>query len=354
MSVVGCIAQDLAGKLVGDALKAGLGLLESLFFGAEEAAAPPPPTNAVTVTHQIKHKSFVAALAGAIIGAAVTALATAAIVALGALTFGAGLVVGIIVGAVVGYAVDKAVSWIDSRLPAEHGPVLPPSSPNVRIAGLPAARAGIDTVGCTRHSTPPLIAEGSKTVRVNGHPLARVDDRTACGATLKQGVDTVLAGGEKDRVVEVGEEFLWWQRALITAVDFLIPPSNGVKGIFKSLKSLAKTGIKKGLKLLSKSLQKAFKAGYKAAAKAFQHLKSGQFKKFGNALRSIVSGMCKESDFSNKKRTKNSDPSKTKPKPKNSKNKPKSKNRKNKPKSKNRKNKPKSKNRKNKPKSKNH
>lgn len=351
MSVVGCIAQDLIKTAASKALETGMRLLEGLFAGAQ-VAGPPPPKPAITVSHQIKHKSFLLALAGAVVGAALTIGITLLI---GATTLGTGLVVGIVVGAAVGYGVSKLVDWIDSKLPADHGPVLPPCSQNVKIAGLHAARAGLDAVGCTRHSTPPLIAEGSATVRINGAPLARVDDKTACGASLKQGVSTVLVGGAKDQVIEPGNEFLRWQRGLIVAIDFLplgkggsgflkIFKYNGLKGGFKALwKSASRTfigqAIKKipqaiknirnaanylvppgsalrninkvfkhngalgGLGALSKSLSRAFARATQAAANALKHLTIGQFRKFGSGLRSIIAGMCKSNKPKNPSRT---------------------------------------------------
>ncbi|NHB97547.1 hypothetical protein C5470_14585 [Photorhabdus stackebrandtii] len=50
--------------------------------------------------------------------------------------------------------------------------VLLTGSPNVFIEGKAAARATVDTAGCTKHLAPPLITQGSETVFINGAPAA--------------------------------------------------------------------------------------------------------------------------------------------------------------------------------------
>jgi len=54
-----------------------------------------------------------------------------------------------------------------------------------------------DKVACEKHSGPQYLAEGSKSVFINGQPAARAKDRTTCGATISDDVSAnVIIGGE--------------------------------------------------------------------------------------------------------------------------------------------------------------
>lgn len=297
----GCIAKAVAfvggGLAVDYALGQSWGLLQGLFSGAEEAAPPPAkPQPASTVSHQIKHTSLIAALAGAVIGALVTAALTAVVIGAAALlvtvTAGAALLIGVGVALAAGSLISKITSgvtgMVDGLFPAEDGPVLH-GSPNVWINGLSAARAGLDTVGCIKHGTPSLVAEGSATVIINEYPAARIDDKTACGGTLKQGEKTVVFGGAKLPMVEIENEFTYAERALLIAVEFLVPPSNMGKGLAKLPGALVK-----GAKGLAKLAQKApaFVKGLtkstNLAADAFNAVKNG----IKSAGKSIMAGIC--------------------------------------------------------------
>jgi RHS repeat-associated protein len=330
MGLVGCIARQLAEEYVEDfVVDKAIGAISALvgpLLGAEQFPQPSPPQPAVTVGHQIKHASFLAALAGAALGAALTVGAVTLI----GLTGGALLVGGVVIGMAIGAAVNKGVSWVDSMLPADDGPVLPPCSPNVFIDGLPAARAGLDLVACTRHSVPPLIAEGSSTVYINGLPLARFDDKTACGAPLQQGVTTVLVGGEKMPMVEISGEFLWWQSALIFATGALIPPSkcmvqglrnlpkalmNNGRALTRVLSSSARSAanlsrsvgnaISKGAKNIFKGAMAGLSKGAQFAKQAANALKA-QLGKLRGALKGLWAGSCKASKGSSTPTRKNS------------------------------------------------
>lgn len=304
----GCIALSLAKGLATDyAIGEAWGILGGIFTGAEEAAPPPDEEKpASTVTHQIKHTSFWAALAGAVVGAivagvvysAATALAGLVIVGTGGVAAVAVAAVG--VGAVV--ACNGVISWasrgvtnfVDSFFPADDGPVNK-GSPDIFVRGLAAARAGVDTVACVKHSTPPLIAEGSETVIFNGWHAARVDVKTACGATLKQGEGSVLIGGPKTPpLVEIGSEFSLLERALLVGVEFLIPPS---RGFLKGLKNLPKyLGKAKNatVQLLGKAknlIVNGLKKGPQLLARARNALTKG-WNSFKGALRGILGGKC--------------------------------------------------------------
>lgn len=81
---------------------------------------------------------------------------------------------------------DLIVSTATQGVPT---PIIPPGSPTVLIAGLPAARMGD---GCGLD----VIVKGSATVMVGGMPAARVADSTAGGGVvMPPGAPTVLIGG---------------------------------------------------------------------------------------------------------------------------------------------------------------
>lgn len=81
---------------------------------------------------------------------------------------------------------------VNGTVPHVGGPVLPPGSPTVMIAGMPAARVG-DTLTCV--GPPDTIASGSGTVMIGGMPAARMGDSTAHGGTITVGAPTVNIGG---------------------------------------------------------------------------------------------------------------------------------------------------------------
>lgn len=308
MGGISCIGKTLVTGLAVDyAVGQSFGIVASLFTGAQEAAPPPPAEAkpACTISHQIKHRSFWAALAGAVVGAivsyavyaAATALAGLLIVGTGGLAAVAIAAVG--VGAVlatskyIGQLSSGVTNWIDGMLPAEDGPVLL-GAPNVLIRGLPAARAGLDLVACVKHSTPPLVAEGSETVTINGMPASRFDDRVACGATLKQGVETVLIGGPPVAMVEIANEFSLLERGLLIAAEFLIPPT---KGMFQGLRKLpellgkGKNAIKNAFIGAKNMILAGVKKGPQLISKARNAISSG-LSKLKGALKNVFGGSC--------------------------------------------------------------
>lgn len=76
-------------------------------------------------------------------------------------------------------------------VPHVGGPVMN-GSPNVIIAGMPAARVG-DPLVCV--GPPDAVAQGSGTVMINGLPAARLGDMTAHGGVIVMGAPTVIIGG---------------------------------------------------------------------------------------------------------------------------------------------------------------
>ena len=77
-------------------------------------------------------------------------------------------------------------------VPHVGGPVLPPGTPTVMIAGMPAAKVG-DMCLCI--GPPDTISTGSGTVFIGGAPAARMGDSTAHGGTIVIGCPTVNIGG---------------------------------------------------------------------------------------------------------------------------------------------------------------
>ncbi|WP_194287089.1 DUF6531 domain-containing protein, partial [Dickeya oryzae] len=236
----------------------------------------------------IKHKSFLGALAGAVAGALVAAAVAAAAVFLVGVTGGlavaaVGALAVFAAGDLISAVTNKVSAMVDSASPA-FGPVASGSG-NVFVEKQPVARATKDTVACTKHNSPQLIAQGSESVFVNDAPAARIDDKTVCGATLKEGASTVFFGSGQGTYLEIADEFSWWEKALLIAVEFLVPPSRGMlKGLGKLFIRGPKAvlrGSRAGAKWIAGRLadksscaSKAFKASSgltraKAAVKAF-------------------------------------------------------------------------------------
>ncbi|WP_275390596.1 PAAR domain-containing protein [Xenorhabdus bovienii] len=147
--------------------------------------------------------------------------------------------------------------------------VLMSGSGNVKIEGQKAARAEVDTSGCSKHPGS-LIAQGSETVFINSQAAAREGDKLVCGATIKGGASTVLIGSGQGTYMKVAEEFSPWQRALLVAVEFLVPPQRGLAKV--GFKLLSKGGQKALLRLVVKEAKSGFRdakavlAGAKMAA----------------------------------------------------------------------------------------
>ncbi|MBI6547643.1 PAAR domain-containing protein, partial [Xenorhabdus lircayensis] len=200
----------------------------------------------------IQHSSFLGALAGviagALIGAAVFAAASALVVGTGGLATAAVLALGtagtLALGGLISDVSSAVTNMVNSFGPPDGA--IDSGSPNVIIEGKPAARTTVDLAVCSKHP-PPLIAQGSESVFINDQPAARVDDKLVCGATIKGGASTVFIGSGQGTYLEVEEEFSGWQRALLIAVEFVVPPSRGlVKGIGKLLTKTGRQAVVRG------------------------------------------------------------------------------------------------------------
>jgi uncharacterized Zn-binding protein involved in type VI secretion len=81
---------------------------------------------------------------------------------------------------------------VTGLVPHVGGPILPPGSVTVLVAGLPAATLG-DMLVCA--GGPDSIVMGSSTVMINNKPAARMGDPTAHGGVIVLGCMTVNIGG---------------------------------------------------------------------------------------------------------------------------------------------------------------
>lgn len=140
-------------------------------------------------------------LAGLAIGAGV-ALAGVAIVGTG----------GLAAVAVVGAAASggAAIGQMFGSMSTSEAGAITSGSPNVRINGIPAARAHVDHAACSKHSHKEVIAMGSAGVRINGLPAARVDDKTACSGIISSGSGNVRIGGGTVQTDEINPEIPQW------------------------------------------------------------------------------------------------------------------------------------------------
>ncbi|KGQ43092.1 hypothetical protein JP28_10085 [Gallibacterium anatis] len=218
----------------------------------------------------INHTSFWSALAGAVVGACVTAgifaLASAAVAAVGITGGLAAPIAAAVLGGVATWAVSDGIekvtnavtNFINEAIGGDpSGPIIL-GSPNVLVNNKPLALAKLPlSVGCTHHSPPPQIAQGSETVSANGKPVARKGDKTECSATIAEGSPNVFFGSEQGTYVDMKPEFTGFQRALLIGMEFMIPPtmliSKGMgKAVAQAGKSLAMRGAYVGANITTK------------------------------------------------------------------------------------------------------
>ncbi len=104
-----------------------------------------------------------------------------------------GAAVALLTGGPVGAAVGLALGFASLSRARAAGPcsAIKSGSPNVKIEGQPAARAGLDD---NDHGRVRLI-QGSAKVFVNGRPLVRVGDRSACQGVVTVGARKTMIGG---------------------------------------------------------------------------------------------------------------------------------------------------------------
>ncbi|NAS62309.1 type IV secretion protein Rhs, partial [Pseudomonas syringae pv. actinidiae] len=210
-----------------------------------------------------------AAVAGAIAVAVVGTGGMGAALVVGAVKLAVGFGAVSLLGGLIDTVSSKVSAMVDSASPA-FGPVASGSG-NVFVEKQPVARATKDTVACTRHNSPQLIAQGSESVFVNDAPAARIDDKTVCGATLKEGASTVFFGSGQGTYLDIADEFSWWEKALLIAVEFLVPPS---RGMFRGLGKLFTRGpmaVLKGMRAGAVTVMRGLKEAVSCASKGFRN-----------------------------------------------------------------------------------
>lgn len=198
----------------------------------------------------IKHSSAWAALAGAIVGGILAYGPTVLSFIPGPIGVAArvGMFLFDVADTVSGFVSDKSFSeraadsvsqWIESFSPASHGKLIKGST-FLQINNLPAAIATpaeevLQSVRCDNHSLQE-VGEGSETVFIDGTPAARQGDRVVCGAKISTGSPNVFFGSGQALYSPIKPEFNSVQKALLVAVEFVIPPTALFsKGIGKAI-----------------------------------------------------------------------------------------------------------------------
>ena len=153
-------------------------------------------------------------LAGLLAGAAI-AVVGVAIIGTGGLAAVAIVGAGAAGGAGLGEAMST-MSWAPKEVT---GLIAGICSLNVFTNAMPAARAHLDMIMCSKHPGPPIpIATGSGQVYINGMPAARVDDKTGCGGVITKGSGNVFIGGGTVQTDNINPENLvpgWVHAALL-------------------------------------------------------------------------------------------------------------------------------------------
>jgi len=138
-------------------------------------------------------------LKGALVGAAIVAVSAVAVaVTVGTGGFGAPFAIGaaaVIIGSGLRYA--QVGFHEGAQAGAMQGTRAGPikvGSRSVFINGKAAALACLSLVSCQQHGDGKRVAQGSQTVWINGHRLARVGDQGECGFVIGEGSPNVFVG----------------------------------------------------------------------------------------------------------------------------------------------------------------
>src|SRR5262249_43621753 len=116
-------------------------------------------------------------------------------------------------------ALTGGVALVGERLgqtfTSQCGAIMAPCSPDVRINGKRAARAIVDGALCSKDAPPVVpIAQGSRTVRINGEPAARKGDMLACGGKIADGSPNVGIGAAPGTYLAIKSEVPDWLNEL--------------------------------------------------------------------------------------------------------------------------------------------
>ncbi|TWB13084.1 RHS repeat-associated protein [Nitrospirillum amazonense] len=177
-----------------------------------------PQYGAARLGDPIQHTS---ALSGFIAGAAIglgAALAVIAVVGTGGAALGVIAAVGGAMAATGGGALLGEA--LGSTFADQTGVISPDCSDNVLINDKPAARAIQDAAACSRDGPPDQhIAQGSKTVFINGKPAARIADKLECDGSIMDGSHDVFIGREPGTYMSIHGEVPDWAN---TAAEYLM------------------------------------------------------------------------------------------------------------------------------------
>ncbi|MEE3627464.1 RHS repeat-associated core domain-containing protein [Nitrospirillum sp. BR 11752] len=172
-----------------------------------------PQYGAARLEDPIQHTS---ALSGFITGAAIglgAALAVIAVVGTGGAALGVIAAVGGAMAATGGGALLGEA--LGSTFTDKTGEIAPDCSSNVLINDKPAARAIQDAAACSRDGPPNQhIAQGSKTVFINGKPAARIGDKLECDGSIMDGSHDVFIGRDPGTYMEIHGEVPDWANTL--------------------------------------------------------------------------------------------------------------------------------------------
>ena len=223
LPALGLLAGGAAGAFIGAGIVNHFALDEKLldFLGKPKIAKPGPEP--ATFGHEIAHSSpLAAALGGLIAGVVVGALCAAAAVAIigtggiAAAPILAAVAIGGAAGLGGGFA-GALVSGFFSKSATVTGKI-ESGSPDVFFEGKKVARV-TDIVSCSKHSTPPQIAEGSNTIFVNGLPLARIGHKTTCSATIQQGCKTIFADSTTGSYLPIESEMSAREQTIVSTAE---------------------------------------------------------------------------------------------------------------------------------------
>ncbi len=95
----------------------------------------------------------------------------------------------------------------------KHGQVKTGSA-SVTINGRRAAAACLSLIDCDEHSGPQKMAQGSRTVTINGKMASRVGDRSTCDGVIGAGSGNVTIGGAMGQCAAISKEVADWETTL--------------------------------------------------------------------------------------------------------------------------------------------
>ncbi|WP_218189744.1 MULTISPECIES: PAAR domain-containing protein, partial [unclassified Pseudomonas] len=96
----------------------------------------------------------------------------------------------------------------------------------------------VDKALCSDHpGVPQTLAQGSRTVYINGQPAARVGDSTVCDGRISAGSSNVFIGGDTETTDEIAPEVPGWLEAAVFGVGVasavaLVGPAMTLWGMF--------------------------------------------------------------------------------------------------------------------------